>query len=762
MRVITILFLFVCALASSQEFYFPFNNSWSDQMGNYSGTAQNSATFSTTYKIEGTHAADFNQTSTNRFLISSVDLSSGAGVMNLTFRTNRTTGRGVIFTNQSTSGTSQGIRLFHDTEYDRLVFGVHNGVSENQITTATNSILTGVDYFIQVVTSDWNGANFKIYIDGALANTDTVAQAGGGSITDLSIGCSVEATAYSVYGYIDQLSYYSCRLPVASLTALYTNRASNYTVDDCDATPVATESPVLNRIIYYSEYYGARILPDTLAPSYDYSLGIYAQIGTEDYDGVCPSGGSRWEDADCAVNDFTQAPLRALTDTNDYTYVKYFDINHVGSALGTYSNPYNSWDDITWSDNTAYVFKRGTTIPYTSGVNWRGEQITNTNIYIGAYGTGADPHIEIEGVSNMFWFSTGADSVTIRDLYFTQADVYILDYQNSFSPIQIQMDGSVDIVNVEIRWAGFGIRVEKGESGTSPIGARDVRIIDCLIHDTHTEGVYGTAQYFEIAFSDIHDVNYFSVLEPRIHIPPLPAGTNTGSTGDVVELPRVEEFWCHNSTLDHGSTPNKATLMLHNDPVYAIKYIIEDNILVGPVQGSDLTYQGSVQTINSYSDLILRNNLIFASTTGPRTMAMWTAYGKDSIVGNVWVGYSQAAYIAWQPTTNSVYVNNTFYNNTYAIVAANPTNITASLNNIFYNNTYNLSNVTPVSNLGNTTANPSFVNAGTSPYTSDFSLRSYSASVGVGTSVAYRIYDLMGNVTPQETYHDAGAIEYKP
>ena len=213
------------------ETYLRFENNATDATGNHTWTAQNSAGYTTTGAIEGTYTANLAVTSTNRFLSDNIDWTSGGGTIVFNYKTTRTTGQGVLLTNQTTSNETKGFRLYHDTEFDRLILTIHNGSTTGHAYTINNSIAANTQYHIIIRWQDVNAANVAIYIDGVLKSTaDSVALSGGGMNTTWSLGCSKEANAYSIYGTIDKFEVYKWALSNSQVTNRYTNRAANNTL----------------------------------------------------------------------------------------------------------------------------------------------------------------------------------------------------------------------------------------------------------------------------------------------------------------------------------------------------------------------------------------------------------------------------------------------------------------------------------------------------------------------------------------------------
>jgi len=77
--------------------------------------------------------------------------------------------------------------------------------------------------------------------------------------------------------------------------------------------------------------------------------------------------------------------IPVIKTADDYANTVYIDPDYSGIESGTFEEPYNSWDDITEVENTAYLIKSGTSMD--------GFTVEANNNYIGKYGTGERPVI---------------------------------------------------------------------------------------------------------------------------------------------------------------------------------------------------------------------------------------------------------------------------------------------------------------------------------------------------------------------------------
>ena len=476
-------------------------------------------------------------------------------------------------------------------------------------------------------------------------------------------------------------------------------------------------------------HYGTYVAP--VVPG----IGLYALMEVEDYDGVCPSGSTRENDADCASQHIGTAYLKALADSAGLTKV-YINPSYSGTESGTLSQPYNALTDVTITSGRAYLFKRGTTYTISAQIDL---SATTDNITFGAYGTGANPIITTSEDLNIFYI-VGSEDITVRDL----------DLRNpGYGPTTTAAFQSVggirtDIYNCNIQYHQQAVRTESGSS---------YRIIGCEIHNIYSDVfLCYTTSYVEVAWCNIHDFNEAYAVEPDYTV--LPA-----SGGDGIQFNNpVYNFWTHNTTWDKSTSGNKAVFMVQD---YTSKTYIE-YCIIGAPNNNGISGQSS-QALNKggtglNQTVYMKNNIIRGNYAGNTTFDVGI-YGTgtgDTLIGNVFIGLSIAIQVA---RTGTVMLNNSFYNNLYSLWASSSTSMGAFRNNIIYGNTNNFTNVTVPTQSNNYYLNP-FWN---DPANNDLTLTPSSAAViDQGYATSYRAYDPEGTAIPQGSAQEIGAYEYTP
>jgi len=464
------------------------------------------------------------------------------------------------------------------------------------------------------------------------------------------------------------------------------------------------------------------------------------EISTYHMDGTCPESTHRWDDYDCAENDFDNlSSSLAISDTNDFAEVIYIDPDAPPEGDGTYGSPYDSWEDIgTGTNNYAYVQKRGTTCEITSTF-----APTANGFMMGAYGEGERPIIHKTNAGDIIDIDY---KVCIRDLsirgYAAVADAGEL----------IFFHGAADesfVYNCELSYAYIGLF----------LWADKCRLINNEISYMYLDGIWtGEASYIEISHNNIHHINRAYDTNPSESV----AG------GDGIQFAyNWSQGWIHDNIIDRSTEGNKFCLAIIPDVTkrpYNQKFIIEFNSFTGPPY--DEGGGASVMLDSAKNSIIQYNHFKGVEGTGSNGRGIWLEYAyNDTLMGNTfegyWIGIQGAT-----PNMNIILNNNTFYDNDgyiavnidgkfYNNIFSVPTGASSFSNINLDDESNNLFTITvPVGWSGSFHGNPHYVDS----LNSDFTLQSNSDAIDAGIELDYYNYDITKKEITGDT--DCGAYEH--
>jgi len=430
----------------------------------------------------------------------------------------------------------------------------------------------------------------------------------------------------------------------------------------------------------------------------------------------------------------------------------YIDPTYTASNQnGSISNPYSSWNQVTFINGNTYLQKRGTVFNTTGGITITGRN----NITIGAYDTGSRPTIVSSGSGYIL------DLTTVSNFIIKDLEIYSTG--NATSSILIDGYGTAIsannlIENCDLHDCEWGVRIISQAPGN--------RILNCIIHNTGDDGIYAKdITDIEIGYCNIYNVNLKYFINPD----------QSYSAGDNIQLVSLYDLYfnIHHNTLDHSSTGNKFCFIVAGETYTGL---IEHNTMIGN--------SGAVTSC-----------LYFGHTSGTVVVRYNTLqdgnYGIYSYVNDLQLYYNKIARnnqgVTVMTNHNLTAKNNVFYNNVNASISSISNTSVTSINNIFYlsggsarayscNNiiisNYNNFNIQQASFLnGHSTlaswqsasgndmnsfiANPMFVN----PIVDDFCIQSTSSCINSGSNVGLTT-DFFGTSVPQASGPDIGIHEF--
>jgi hypothetical protein len=418
---------------------------------------------------------------------------------------------------------------------------------------------------------------------------------------------------------------------------------------------------------------------------------------------------------------------------------------------GSITNPYNSWDKVTFNSNNSYLQKRGTTASITGSITVTGR----SNIIIGAYGTGNRPRINKTSGSGHVLDLTTISNCTIRDLEISSTS-------NATSGILIDGYGTAIssnnlIDNCVIHGCEWGIRIITAAAGN--------RILNSTIHNIGDDGIYiKDVLNIEIGYCNIYNVNRKFFINPD----------QSYSAGDNIQLVSLNNMYfnIHHNILDHSSTGNKFCFIAAGETYSGV---IEYNTMIGnSSQNVSCIYLG-----NTNNTVTVRYNTIKDANYAVYSYASNLQFHYNQVIRN-----NQGLSI--MSNRNLTALNNVFYNNNGISIGAGSGTSVTSRNNIFHitgsnSRVYNTSgSVTSNYNNFNTqqngflnghstlsswrsasgndmnsfVSNPMFVN----PANDDFCVQSTSPCINAGMNVNQPV-DFFGTQVPQSNLPDIGFYE---
>jgi len=407
----------------------------------------------------------------------------------------------------------------------------------------------------------------------------------------------------------------------------------------------------------------------------------------------------------------------------------HIDPTNVGDTAqdGSIDHPYESLDQVTWTDSTVYVIRRGTTLEIDAFY------ITANDVTLASYGEGERPVIRSTAVGQ-----PGANShairiddrtgVTIRDL--------VVDAQDATSCVRFggASGGDASVINCVLNGAGWGLRA---------FDFSGLTVINTEVYDTDDDGMFiQNMREIEIANCYVHNVN-------QNWSPPSTPQSEAG--GDGIQLSDCDGWNVHHNVLDRSDTGNKFCFISNNPDQSS--GVLEHNIMRGPLPTEE---GGAAVYFHDGRDLIVRYNRIET----PFPTALYTHSENLQFYGNVVVGPGGGVYAS----TSAVIYNNTFHG---VSGVASGGSISARNNIISFTDggqsafgstsdlveDHNLLSSGEASE-GSFVGDPGFV----SDDAGDFHLSSSSAALDRGADVGFET-DMDGTTVPQGSGPDIGAYE---
>ena len=395
---------------------------------------------------------------------------------------------------------------------------------------------------------------------------------------------------------------------------------------------------------------------------------------------------------------------------------------------GSEEHPYDSFEDITWTDDTVYVIRRGTTLE-TDVVG-----IGANGVTLASYGTGDRPVVHCTAVaqsgSNRHAISLAdRTNVTIRDI-----EVYAPE-ATSCLRFGGENSEAIEVINCVLHGAGWGLR---------SFSFAGLHVLNTEVYDIKDDGIFiQNMNDIEIEHCYVHDVN-------QNWTPPYTPQGEAG--GDGIQFDGCNRWHVHHNEIDRTNSGNKFCFISNNAD--QDDGVVEHNLMRGPLTDGD---GGASIYFHNGDGLIVRYNMIEGPSPGP----LYSHASNLHIYGNVFMNMDGGLHAS----TSAEVLHNVFYGMPLAMSGG----ALVARNNIFalgdaqsspFGSTSSLEESHNLFADGNPTANsiggsPAFVDAAQG----DFHLLSTSDAIdqGMDTSVTT---DMDGVAIPQGSAPDIGAFEY--
>ncbi|MEZ4753082.1 MAG: LamG-like jellyroll fold domain-containing protein [Bdellovibrionota bacterium] len=476
---------------------------------------------------------------------------------------------------------------------------------------------------------------------------------------------------------------------------------------------------------------------------------------------VCDDG----FDNDC--NGATDAEDPACNSNGTSYYVSQTNGSDANDGL----SPESAWKTLEYANSAlSYRIGAGDKLLFNRGDTWKHGKLiisnldgTSSEIYIGAYGSGARPRFHIGVPTDILYFSN-SHHVTVSDLHISRQDKGVNTRGVAFNPQSPSNYITLDSVHID--GTSYGISLKGSYFLIKDSIVENNHNADLITGGGHSQGlwVFDGSDY-GVVQNSIFDSNGKPgiIFDHNIY---LGGGNNwlfeenelSGPSGTSIVFHGIQEGHIIRGNYFHDNT--NAPAIDISDYISGQKlsnFIVEDNI-VSNNTGGGFWIRGAI-------NLIVRNNIFFNNS-----LVFNEAGGIDSpteliVVHNTF--FDNGAIMSFNDTNGSlVFKNNIVDTSSTARQFALP-----NTNLDFSHNLYNLSNsnylrfdgitydLAGIQGLGHEVASfnsaPGFVN----PVAGDFALQGTSNAVNAGTDVGVSV-DIFGNARPQGGAPDIGAVEF--
>jgi len=402
---------------------------------------------------------------------------------------------------------------------------------------------------------------------------------------------------------------------------------------------------------------------------------------------------------------------------------------------GTSQHPFNSWDDLQWSDTSymngkIFLQKCGTVFYTDKGFLLK----DGRDIIFSSYGDGEMPGIRASCRTHVFDFKNSM-AITLRNLKI-QGDTNSKGVATPVSCVRFfgkygpEDENKIVIESCDFSNTIWGVRFMYGSDAT---------VKNCRIHLTEDDGIFAESW----SSLKIIDNRIFNINQKWFHS----GHAENDAPGDCIQLSKKSgDFIVRNNYLDRSGTGNKFCFIHTGNPAFGI---IENNTLISPDSEGE---GGACLFLGANDSVIIRGNLFSGELQGIYS------HGKVFVYYNIFVELP----LGINSIDNSATVfNNVFYRCKSSIKGNSVVN-----NCIFYGSGVPLSvtdsdyncywETKSVNEENSFVADPKFIDA----KDGDFHLKLTSPCIDKGTDVGLEL-DFDGTPVPQGKGVDIGAYEVK-
>ncbi len=417
---------------------------------------------------------------------------------------------------------------------------------------------------------------------------------------------------------------------------------------------------------------------------------------------VSPSIGMRVSDPMLANNPFVfSSGVRALPTLPSITNIIFIDPDRTSDGNGSFANPWRLSQlpaDFSggWTNNTAYLFKRGTAFQ-------RRIQLNNTNVLFGSYGAGPKPEWD-SGSDDRCLHMNGANSMVMGIAFSSNTNTRCITMDPSTPATTVKNN-----VIFDCSFTLPGGFTMPNERTAVKVHGRGNKVLLCQFENIADDAIWTDGNDVEIAYCHFDHIGLSSTVSsargdciqlagaadnPYIHhnylrnrpgMKQCIEGSVSGGTVATVEYniiihDRINGGDAKAIKLSHANTivrrniiaaANSGVWCENNATVESNLILLDDPVGASGASGIVMVASGGVYTIQN-------NTIVSPANTGARgaryAFAAVPGAGSkfvNNIVKGFAIGFESIASSGWTVTNNDFFANTV--NSTYTLNATNLT-----------------------------------------------------------------------------------------